>query len=111
MIHPITFPHTGPGEWTNRETGVVIRYNPDAGYQVWGRGLPTDGPVSGGTPSHRRSVGLGSEPHTYLHDALAVAKRYVADVARPAIEADGGAHEVGFVLDRGGATFVGPRPR
>src|ERR1700755_1324937 len=87
MVRPITFPHTGPGEWTNRETGVMIRYNPDAGYQVWGRGLPTDGPVSGGTPSHRRSVGLGSEPHTYLHDALAGAKRYVADAARPAIEA------------------------
>jgi hypothetical protein len=71
---PITFPKTDDGEWTNRETGVRLARHPEFGtYRVWVGGLPDDG-----------AVGIHVE-YAHRGDALAVAKRYVATVARPSI--------------------------
>lgn len=77
MSRPITFPKTGDGEWTNRETGVRISKHYEGHYRILAGNLP---------PSPSRAVGVHVTYHVFSQ-VLAAAKTYVAEVARPAIAA------------------------
>jgi hypothetical protein len=70
MARSITFPKTGPGIWTNRETGIIIR-------------LELDG--SGYRPMRPTRLGswIGiSRPVPTLNEARSIARGYAFDSAR-----------------------------